>query len=81
MIDNKNIDSIVSMIHAFRSRINNSGIKDQHYISNFLNLFLISVAGQLCSLRPDQDFRDDQLLALWAELGYFGIERDQLPDD
>jgi hypothetical protein len=74
-------DEIVTLIHHFKTELDNARAKGPPKLYAFVNLFLTSVAGQLRQLSPDQNLHDDSLLAVWAELGYFGIERKHLPED
>jgi hypothetical protein len=80
-IDERKIDNIVDMINRFRAKLSCSKTNEHASVYNFASMFLISVVGQLHRLSPGQDLHDDKLLAVWAELGYWGIERDQLQDD
>lgn len=72
---------ILTLIHQFKTDLESGTTNGLPKVYAFVNLFLTSVAGQLRQLSPDQNLHDDSLLAVWAELGYFGIERKHLPDD
>jgi hypothetical protein len=80
-IQERRINEIIELIRQFQANLDTVKLNESSKIGNFLNLFLISVIGQLRQLGPDQDLHDDNLLTVWAELGYLGIERDRLPDD
>ncbi len=74
-------DEILTLLHQFKTDLESATASGPPKVFAFLNLFLTSVAGQLRQLSPEQDLHDDSLLAVWAELGYFGIERKHIPDD
>jgi hypothetical protein len=80
-IQERKINEIIELIRQCQAKLDTVKPDGYSKICNFANLFLISVIGQLRQLGPDQALHDDNLLAVWAELGYFGIERDCLPDD
>jgi hypothetical protein len=75
-----NANEIIELLHGFCDRLLESKNRDNAYVYNFANNFLISVTGQLRLLSQDQKLGDDRMLSVWGELGFFGIERDQLPD-
>lgn len=75
------VDEVIELIHKFCDKLPQSKMCENAYVYRFANNFLISVAGQLRLLETNQDLNDDKLLSVWAELGFFGIERDQLPGD
>ncbi|MFO0906896.1 MAG: hypothetical protein U0794_00800 [Isosphaeraceae bacterium] len=80
-IQEKRISEIIELIHQFQAELDAMKHTSHSKIHRFATLFLMSVVGQLRQLGPDQVLHDDNLLAVWAELGYLGIERDRLPDD
>jgi hypothetical protein len=81
MIAEGKVDQLIEMIRNFRSKLDDSKTSDHAVVYRFSTTFLIAVVGQLHCLSPGQDFHNDPLLAVWADLGYFGILRDQIPDD
>ena len=80
-IQEHKINEIIDLIRQFQAELDTMWPNDDSRVCNFANLFLLSVVGQLRQLGPEQVLHDDGLLTVWAELGYFGIERDRLPDD
>ncbi|HEY3967106.1 MAG TPA: hypothetical protein VGM05_21280 [Planctomycetaceae bacterium] len=76
MIVKGRVAEVVAMIDRFSDKLSKTGEHAKAY--NFAWLFLLSVKSQLRVLRPNQELHDDDLLSVWAELGYFGIDRDEI---
>lgn len=44
----------------------------------FVNMFMISVVGQLRLLQPGQTLEDDDVLRVWRSLGLWGLKREEI---
>ncbi len=61
-IQERKIDEIIELIRQFQDELDTVKPTEYSRAHNFAKLFLISVAGQLHKLGPDQDLHDDRLL-------------------
>jgi hypothetical protein len=47
---------------------------------NFVNMFMISVVGQLRLLEHRQTLDDDDILRVWRSLGLWGLDRQEIAE-
>jgi hypothetical protein len=81
LITQGNTNELISMLREFRNRLDNSKSSDHADVYRFSHAFLTSVIGQLHNLKPGQDLHSDPMLSVWAELGYYGILRENIPEN
>jgi hypothetical protein len=71
-------DTIVQMVRQYSDRLNAKKSFENQEAYAFANAFLIGVLSQLGNLEPGQSLDDDKLLSVWADLGLFGIDREDI---
>ena len=72
------IDSIAQIVRESSDRLYAKKSSDHQEAYAFVNAFLIAVLSQLGSLAPGQSLDDDKVLSVWADLGLFGIDREDI---
>lgn len=80
MISEGNAGQVIAIIEQFKETQWSLKTAEHKTAYNFVNLFLLSVCSQLYYLTPGQSISDDEVLSVWAQLGYFGLDRSAIED-
>lgn len=76
MIDQGRAIELAEMVRQSASEHYEMKCEGHEAAYNFVNMFMISVVGQLRLLRPGQTVEDDDVLRVWRSLGLWGLKRE-----
>jgi hypothetical protein len=80
MISEGNAEQVIAIIGQFMETQRCLRTDEHRKVYRFVHVFLVAVRSQLRDLTPGQSISDDEVLSVWAQLGYFGLERSAIED-
>lgn len=69
---------LIEMLTRFSDKLYTQRTNEHSTLYGIVNMFMVSIKGQLLGLKEGQTLDDDKFLSVWKSLGLFGIERQEI---